>query len=234
MDSSIDVRRYSKLTGLLLLISVVAGGFGEAYVPTFLIVAGDSAATARNILAHPLMFRLGFAAYLIEATCDIGLAWAFYLLLRPVNRNVALLAAFFGILSTAVFAGAELFYFFTSYLLGGSKALTGFSPEQLNTLAGISLKTYAYGAAAFATFYGTATFIRGYLAYKSEFIPRILGVLLMLGGIGFMVENFTFVLTPAYSSDFLALPMAVGVIATMFWILIKGIDPAKWRSAAIT
>jgi len=87
-----------------MLLSFVAGGFGEAYVPSQLIVSADAAATAANIKGFGSLFRWGFAAYLVEATCDIGLSLIFYVLLRPVRKDIALLAAFFGLVGTAVFA----------------------------------------------------------------------------------------------------------------------------------
>src|SRR5438132_1295957 len=109
--SSSDAQRYAKAGGILFLISLAAGGFGEFYAPNALIVAGNALATANNVHAHGMLLRAGFAAYLVEALCDITLAWAFYVLLKPTHKQISLLAAFFGILSTATFAGTELFYF---------------------------------------------------------------------------------------------------------------------------
>jgi hypothetical protein len=105
-----NVQRYVKVAGVLLLISVVAGGFGEAYAPSKLIVAGDAAATVANIKNSEFIYRLGFAAFLVESFADITLALIFYALLKPVSRELSLLAAFFGLMGTALFAVAELFY----------------------------------------------------------------------------------------------------------------------------
>jgi hypothetical protein len=101
-----SVQTYARIAGVLFLLSIVAGGFGEAYVPAKIIVSGDATATANNIHALGSLFRWGFAIYLIEAMCDIALALIFYALLRPVQKYLSLLAAFFGILSTALFAVA--------------------------------------------------------------------------------------------------------------------------------
>src|SRR5437763_14467060 len=106
-----SVQTYARIAGVLFLVSVVAGGFGEAYVPSKIIVSADATATAKNIHAFDSLFRLGFAVYLVEAVCDIALALVLYVLLRPVRKELALLAAFFGLVSTALFAVAELFYF---------------------------------------------------------------------------------------------------------------------------
>src|SRR5690349_3943712 len=104
-------QRYARIAGVLFLVSLVAGGFGEAYVPSRVIVSGDAAATARNIMAAQWLFRLGFAGYLVEAVCDVALTAFLYLLLRPVRKDLALLAVFFRLMGTATFAFAELFYY---------------------------------------------------------------------------------------------------------------------------
>src|SRR2546423_9871909 len=149
-----NVQRYARLAGVLFLISMVAGGFGEAYAPSKLIVSGDATATANNINAFASLFRWGFAAYLVEAVCDIALAVIFYALLRPVQKDVSLLAAFIGLISTTLFAVAELFYFAPSLVLGGGNYLKSFSADQLNTLALLSLKLYGVGAGIFMVFCG--------------------------------------------------------------------------------
>jgi hypothetical protein len=125
------VQRYARSGGALLLVSLVAGGLGELYVPTKLLVSADPAATARNIAVSASLFRLGFAGCLVEAVCDIALTLIFYVLLKPVSKNLALLAAFYGLVGTAVFAFAELFYFSTSLILSGAGYLKSFSPDQL-------------------------------------------------------------------------------------------------------
>src|SRR5690242_11029769 len=104
-----SAQTYARLIGILFLVSLLAGGFGEAYAPSKLIVAGDAAATARNIVAGEWMFRLGFAGYLVEACCDVALTALLYLLLRPVRRDVALAAAFFRLMGTATFASPSCF-----------------------------------------------------------------------------------------------------------------------------
>jgi hypothetical protein len=230
--SATSIQTYARIAGALFLVTIFAGGFGEFYVPSKLIVSRDATVTASNVIAHGSLFRWGFAAYLVEATCDIGLSLLFYVLLRPVHRNLALLSAFFGLVSTAVFAGAELFYFAPTFILGGSEYLNTFSPAQLNTLGLLSLKLYVYGAGIFMTFYGTACAIRGYLIYRSTFLPRILGALMMLAGLGFILKNFLLVLAPAYSSDFFVLPMSLVAIAMTIWVLVKGVHVARWQVAS--
>jgi len=150
----LPVQTYAKLAGVLVLLSFVGCGFGEAYVPSKLIVATEAAATAENLKSSEFMFRLGFAGYLVEACCDVTLALIFYVLLKPVHRYVSLLAAFFGLMGTATFAAAELFYFAPTLVLKSGGYLRSFSPDQLNTLALLSLNLFALGAVIFTAFYG--------------------------------------------------------------------------------
>jgi hypothetical protein len=227
------LQTYARIAGILFLISMVAGGFGEFYVPTTLIVSGNATATAANITAHDSFFRMGFAAYLVEGVCDIALSLVFYRLLRPVQKDIALLAAFFGLVSTAVFAVCELFYFAPSFILGGADYLKTFSPDQLNTLSLLSLKFYAYGGMIFLAFYGIATGIRAYLIYRSGYLPRFLGVIMGLAGLGFILKNLTMVLAPAYASDFFVLPMMVAGLTLTVWLLVKGVDESKLEARAV-
>src|SRR5436305_4441010 len=106
-----SIQPYARTAGILMLVTILAGFFGESYVQSKIIIAGDAAATAKNVAMFSSFFRLGFAAYLVEALCDVTLAWLFFILLRPVHPNLALLAAFFGLVSTAVYAVSELFYY---------------------------------------------------------------------------------------------------------------------------
>ena len=223
---------YARIAGVLFLISMFAGGFGEFYVPSTLIVSGDAAATASNIRTFDTMFRLGFASYLVEAVCDIGLTWVLYLLLRPVRRDVALLAVFFGLVSTATFAGAELFFFAPSFILGGAEYLETFSPAQIESLAYLSVRYYAVGSGIFMVFYGIGAILRGYLIFRSGFLPRFIGVLLFVAGIGFVVRNLMLVIAPQYAYEIFLMPMSVAGLALTGWLLIKGIDTAKWNAAA--
>ena len=227
-----SVQAYARIAGVLFVLSIVAGGFGEAYVPSRLIVSGDATATAQNIKASDSLFRLGFAGYLVEAVCDIALGLTLYALLRPVHKDLSLLAAFFGLVGTALYGVAELFYFAARPILGGAGYLKTFSPDQLNTLALLSLKMFGYGASLFTVFYGVAWVLRGYLIFRSGYLPRVLGVLMTLGGFGFIGRNFALVLAPAYASRSLLLLMWPVGLSLMVWLLVKGVDVSKWEAKA--
>jgi hypothetical protein len=218
---------------VLFLLSMVAGGLGEMYVPSKVIVSSDAAMTAENLRSSYALFRIGFASYLIEALCDVALAWLLYVLLRPVHKDIALLAAFFGLVSTALFGFAELFYFSSSLVLRDADYLRSFSADQRNTLALLSLKTYGLGGGAFMAFYGVASLLRGYLIFRSGYLPKFLGVLLAIAGLGFVTKNFLFVLAPEYDSNLLLLPVALAGVALTVWFLAKGVDVQKWEERAI-
>jgi hypothetical protein len=218
-----SMQTYARPAGVLFLVTVVAGGFGEVYIPSKIIVTSDATATAGNIMASNFLFRVGFASYLVEALCDVALSLIFYVLLKPVHKHLALLAAFFGLVSTSLFAVAELFYFAAALPLSGAQYLKTFSPEQLNALSLLSLKVYAYGGGIFMAFYGAAAVIRGYLIYRSGYLPKALGVLLALAGVGFITRNFALVLAPAYASQILLLPMPLAVLSMAAWLLVKGV-----------
>lgn len=230
---TLSVQMYAKTAGLLVLLSIVVGGFGEAYVPSKIIVSNDAAATVENLRASDLMFRLGFAGYLVEACCDLTLALIFYVLLKPVDKHVSLLAAFFGIMGTATFAAAELFYFAPTILLKDGAYLSTFSPDQLNTLVLLSLKLFGLGAAIFAVFYGVGWVLRGYLMYQSGYFPKFLGILMTLAGLAFIASNGVRVLAPRCPSGWLMFLMMPGLLSLTVWLLVKGVDLPKWEEKTL-
>jgi hypothetical protein len=224
------VKTYSRAAGIFLILTIFAGWFGEMYVPSF-IMTGDAATTATQLKLHESLFRLGFIAYLIEALSDVVLAWLFFVLLKPVHRDLALLSAFFGLVSMSIFAVAQMFYFSAPMFLRGSKYLAAFSPEQLQALANLFLSLYASLSGLFTLFYGTAWIIRGCLTFRSGYLPRFLGALMVFAGLGFVAKNITQVLTPAYSSDALLAPMFLNAVATAIWMLARGVDGDRWNRA---
>jgi Domain of unknown function (DUF4386) len=226
--SRTSAQSYARIAGILLLITILAAVFGELYVPSKLVVP-DAAATLKNISTSNLLFRASFAMYLVEAICDVSLALVFYVLLKPVSTNIALLAAFFGLVSTATFAFAELFYFSPAVITLGAGSSAAWSTAQQAAFTQTALTIYNYGATAFSVFYGIESVLRGYLIFRSGYLPRLLGALLALGGLGFMAKNFVFVLAPAYDSPIYALPMFVAMVPLTGWLLLKGLDRERWE-----
>jgi hypothetical protein len=227
-----NIQAYARTAGVLLLISLIAGGYGEGYVPSKIIVPNDAAATAANIKAFTFVFRLGFAAFLVESICDTVLALNFYVLLKPVNRHLSLLAAFLGIMAAATFAVTELFYFMALTCVSNAPYLKTFEPGQLETLALLFLKYYTYGGAVFTVYYGLEWIVRSYLIFFSGYLPKLLAILMAIGGLGFVLRNFLFVLAPAYASDVLLMLLFPGALLMMGWLIFRGVDIVKWNERA--
>ena len=218
------LRRYARAAGVAMLLSIVFGFLGEMFLPGRIIVSGDAGATAANIRANPTLFRLTFASYLVEGICDVALLVWFFVLLKPVDRNLALLSAFFGVVSMVTFAIAQSSFFAASLILGDTGGMTAFTTEQREALALLAIRISSMIAMLFLCMYGIASMIRGYLIARSGYLPRLIGILFMIGGAGFFLRSTTYLLAPSFSSPLLLLPMALGGIPLMAWLLLRGLD----------
>jgi hypothetical protein len=224
MMNSIEAQRYARVAGILVAISLFAGGFGESFVPGKLIVAGDFQETSLRVAASLGLFRAGFLSYMVEAACDLSLTAIFYLLLRPVSAPLSLIAAFFGLFCTATFAVGEIFYYAAALPQMDAHFAASLSPDTRIRFAYLCLKLYGTVFNIFAGFYGAETMLRGYLFFRSRYLSRLLGGLLMLGGAGFILKNLCAVLAPRYDSMLLALPLMVAMLGMAIWLPLRGID----------
>ena len=231
-EHAATLQRYARAAGVAMLLSIVFGFIGELYLPGKIIVTGDPAATAANIVERPMLFRLTFASYLVEGICDVALIVFFYILLKPVNRNLALLSAFFGIVSMVTFAVAQSSFYAASVILRESGGMTAFTTEQRNALALLATRIAGTIAWLFLCMYAIATMLRGYLIMRSRYLPKVLGILFIIGGAGFFLRSLTFLLAPAYSSGLLLMPMAFGGIPMTIWLLVRGVDQRVLTSTA--
>ena len=216
--------RYARAAGVAMLLSIVFGFLGEMYLPGRIIVRGDAAATAANILGDPMLFRLTFASYLVEGICDVALLVFFYVLLKPVDRNLALLSAFFGVASMVTFAVGRSSFFAASLILRETGGSAAFTMEQREALAFLAVRIAGMIGALFLCMYGIASMLRGYLIARSGYLPRPLGILLAIGGAGFFLRSITYIVAPSLSTPLLLLPMAVAGIPLTLWLLFRGID----------
>lgn len=226
-----SIQTYARLAGVLGLITVVAGGFGEAYVPGVMFVAGDPAATAQRILGNEALFRWGFAGYLVEALCDATLTMAFWVLVRPVHRNLAMLMVVFRIISTCGFGASQVLYFGSLLTLKGAQTVAAPQAAQPEALAYILLRIAAFGGSLFSTFYGVANIVFGWLIYRSGYIPRAFGVAMIFTGVAFAVRTFLVILAPAHASGLLLATAAVAFIPLILWLLVRGVNEEGWRRA---
>ncbi len=221
----ITLQRYARIAGVAMLLSIIFGTLGEAVLPARIIVMGDANATAANLLANPGLVRVSFATYLVEGICDLALAGLFYILLKPVDRNLALLSAFFGIGSMVLFAVAQSSFYSATLAVGESAGMAAFSPDQRNAIAMLAVRISYTIAGLFLILYGIATMLRGYLIARSGYLPKLIGILFMIGGAGFALRTTTLLLAPAWSSTLMLIPIALGGIPLMLWLLIKGVRP---------
>ena len=179
-------RILSQVGGVLYLIIIVGGIFGELFVRESLIISGDATATAETIMASELLWRLHIANELFMLICTTALALIFYILLRPVSRHLALLAVFFNVVSIALEASNELNLLATLRLLGTADYLRVLAPEQLHALAYLPLQAYEYGFGVGLIFFGCECLVLGYMIFRSGYLPKVLGVLMQIAGLCYL------------------------------------------------
>src|SRR5438270_9826012 len=220
----------ARITGVLYLLTILTGIFAQGFVSGKLVVDGDAAATATNILAHRSLFQLGFASYLIEMACQIVMTALFYDLLKPAGRSVSLVAAFLGLAGCVIKTFSRLFYIAPLFILGGDHYLNVFDPEQLRALALLFLKVNDRGAGMALAFFGFYALLTGYLIFKSTFLPRILGVVSMLAGAGWLA----FLYPPlGYRLFFYIAPFGLlGTAAMIFLLPVFGVHEQRWKRQA--
>ncbi len=228
--ATLTPRTLARLTGALYLVIIACGMFSEVIVRGGLIVRGDAPATIAGILTSEGLFRLGFASDLVVFLCDVAVAILLYVLLRPVDRTLALIAAGFQLVGTAIYGVNLLNHFAVLLIVSGADYLAVFEPAQLQALALLFLDIHKHGYDLGLVFFALHCLVLGYLIYRSGYFPRFLGVLLVLAGLGYLVGSGTLFLFPdgvGAVAPVYAAPL-VGELALCFWLLIKGVSLDAW------
>lgn len=224
-----SLQRKAKVAGFVYLLTFLMGGVAE-FADSRLVAIGDAAATSHNILAHPGLFWLGFAAYLIVLACYAAVTALFYEVFKPVNGSLSLLAAFFSLVGCGVQAAATFFYVAPLGLLESPHYLSVFREDQLQALAYMFFSVYGQAYSVGFIFFGFYCLLIGSLILRSTFLPRILGVLMMVAGCSWL----TFLSFPLANSlwPYVAVPGILGEGALTVWLLLKGVDIGKWHETA--
>jgi uncharacterized protein DUF4386 len=221
-----SARSEARIAGALWL-AVIVTGMAAFLIRASLMVRGDAAATAANVLAAESSFRLAFASDLVAGACYTGVTVILYRLLRPVGPTVALLAAAFGIAGVTVGAAISLNQLAPLVQLRGGQSLSAFGTAQLQAQALISLRLYEQGFNVSMVFFGLQCVSMGCLIARSTFLPRILGWLLAIGGSSYVLSSFATFLSPpfgAHLSPWIIPTGLVGEGSLCFWLLFKGVN----------
>jgi len=226
-----SIKNIARIAGLLYLILSALSAFGLVYVPSVLIAPRDAATTVSNILANEWLFRLGIVSNLLAFTVNIFVVVFLYKLLKLVNEGVASLMVILILMGLAIGMLNELNQV-AVLLFSSADYLTAFTADQLQALVLLSLDLYEHGFLISHIFFGLWLFPMGYLIFKSGFLPRFLGVLLIIAGFGYLVDFILFFLFPDVGvrvSEF----TFVGEVLLLLWLLIRGVNVEQWERRAL-
>jgi len=228
------IKNPGRYAGLLYVVTSVFGFFAMGYVPSKLFVHGDAAATANNISASETLFRLGIASQLIGMAGFIFVALALYELFKGVDRRQAALMVVLIVVSIPIAFLNEVNSMAALLLVRGSDFLSVFEKNQREALAMLFLNLHGRGLVFSELFWGLWLFPLGRLVYKSRFLPRFLGVWLVLAGLAWVILSFTGILLPRYADKLNTYfqPAILGEIAFMLWLVIKGGKSPQMDAAA--
>ena len=227
-----STKKTARIAGLLYLILGIIGAYGIMYVPSKIMVRGDAAATSNNILANEFLFRTGIVSQLISSVIFIFLVLVLYRLFKQVNEHQAKLMVAMVIVQIPIAFLIEAFNI-TSLMILKNEVLKTFELNQKQDMAMLFLKIHGYGIVTLEIFWGLWLIPFGQLVYKSGFIPRILGVLLIMAGIAYIMVSFIFLLLPGYKTfvnQYAFVFFSAGEISTILWLLIKGIKNKETQS----
>jgi hypothetical protein len=224
----------ARIAGLLYLVAMATGFFAEFYVhfPSTLIVSGDAAKTASNIMANEQLYRIGIANNIITFAIDVALIWALYILLRPVNRNLVLLAVFFRMVETTIACIAIINSYVAMQFVSDADYLKVFDTNKIQVLS-ILHDTYALSFVVVAIFLGLGSTIFNYLLFKSRYIPKVLAAWGIFASLLLLMSQFAIIVFPAVEKIIIPAcygPIAIDEIALGFWLLIKGANIPKMES----
>lgn len=223
-------RTLARIAGVCQLLEALTATYGQVIVPGKLVAPTDAAVTAASILAHERLFWLGFASSIIGVGFHLAWALLFYELFKVVNRRLSLYAVFVILVGCAIQTLTILFYAAPWGLLHAASSLTAFNPDQLHALTLMFLKLSAQAFDLYLVFFGFWCLISGCLIFRSTFMPRVLGVLLAISGLGWMMF-----LSPPFAHSvffYIAGASAIGEVPLELWMIIAGVNGERWHEQA--
>lgn len=229
MNGETSPRTIARLTAVFYLITIVGGVFAQGLVSDRLVDFKDAGSTAANILANETLYRTAFSVFMIEMSCQIITSVLFYQLLKPVDRNAALVATALSLSASIIKTTARTFFIAPVSILH-SGALGAFSADQINALSLILLRIDNKGPQIALAMFGPSSVLTGWLMYKSTFFPKWLGVLGIVGG-----ALWTTWYWPPLGSKLFMVSVVfalAGVVATCAYMLIYGVNEVRWREKA--
>lgn len=234
MDRGLEIspRQRARIAGAFYLLTIVMGVFAEVFVRGKLVVRGNATATASNILAHERLYRFGLAADLIMIACYIVVTLLLYLLLKPVSRTLSLLAALFSMVGIAVLAANSLNHVAPLVLLR-SGHLSVFETAHLQSLSLLSLNMHTRGYIITGVFFGIYCLAIGALVFRSGFLPRAIGVLMAIGGLGYLANSFAVFLLPTLAARLPDVTVLGGIaeLSLTLWLMVFGVNAQRWEES---
>lgn len=228
-----SIKKTARITGFLYLLLIPLGVLGIIYVPATLFVPGDAASTASNILANESLFRLSIVSALLVQLVNLAVVLFLYKLLSPVNKNIARLMVMFIALAIPIAMLNELTQLAVLRLLNGADYLAVLTTDQLHALVSFFLELHQSGVVIAQIFWGLWLFPMGYLVFKSGYIPKIIGIMLMIGCFGYVVDSLTFLLYPDFGLTF-AEYLFIGEVALPLWLLVMGVNVERWEKRTLS
>ena len=222
-----DVKiRLARIGGFLYLLIIGFGLIAQIFVRDSLVDYNNAGITAKNILTSELWFRFGFVSELLMLFCDLGVTTILYLLFKEFSKFISLLSTFFRLASIIILSVIALSHYAALFFLSDAQYLTVFNSGQLEALALLSIKLHGSGYNISLLFFGFHLIILGYLIYRSALLPKFIGILLLIGGLCYALNSFSWFLFPAFTKIIypaILIPCFVSELILSLWLLIKGI-----------
>jgi hypothetical protein len=228
--TEVSPRTKARMAGVSQLLEAITAASPGVFILDRLVVSGNAAATAANILGHERLLWLGFASSVVGVAFHIAWALLMYELLKPVNRSLSSLAAFVILVGCAIQAVTSLLYVAPLLILQSGSSLSAFTPEQLQAMAFMFVRLRTYAFDIYLVFFGIWCILIGYLIFRSTFLPRVLGVLVAISGLGWVTY-----LSPPLANHlwpYIATASALGEIPLELWLIVMGVNAKRWQEQA--